>query len=69
MDDALQCDDILLSSIVYPSLTTVRQSYRQIAEAAINCICTRLADPEHASVTINFEPELVIRASTAPPGF
>lgn len=60
-------DGIGLSRFVSPSLTTIRQPYAQIAESAIDCLHTRLADPERGASTIILEPSLDIRVSTAPP--
>jgi len=58
-------DDIQLSSFTFPTLTTIRQPYVQIAESAIERICARLEDPTRAGATIALDPALVLRASTA----
>jgi DNA-binding LacI/PurR family transcriptional regulator len=58
-------DGIQLSSIAFPSLTTVLQPYVQIAETAIERICTRLAEPSRPATITAFEPSLILRASTA----
>ena len=58
-------DDIQLSSFTFPTLTTIRQPYVQIAESAIERICARLEDPTRAGATIALDPALILRASTA----
>ena len=58
-------DDIQLSSFTYPTLTTVRQPFLQIAESAIERICARMADPTRPGATIALDPTLILRASTA----
>lgn len=58
-------DDIQLSSFAFPTLTTVRQPYVQIAELAIERICARLETPGRVGETIALEPALILRASTS----
>jgi LacI family transcriptional regulator len=58
-------DDIQLSGFTFPTLTTIRQPYLQIAESAIERVCARMEDPMRASATIALDPTLVLRASTA----
>jgi len=57
-------DDIQLSSFTFPTLTTVRQPFLQIAESAIERICARMADPTRPGATIALDPTLILRAST-----
>ncbi len=61
----LGIDDIQLSSFAYPTLTSVRQPYVQIAEHSIERICARLETPNRPGETIALEPALVLRASTS----
>jgi DNA-binding LacI/PurR family transcriptional regulator len=62
-------DDIVIAEIVQPPLTTIRQPLAAMADAAVAALVDRLEgkdlpdDKAHVSAT----PELVVRASTAPP--
>jgi LacI family transcriptional regulator len=58
-------DDIVEAQIIYPALTTVRQPLRVMgARAAGEMIASITGEPVRQ--TILFEPELIVRASTAP---
>ncbi len=58
-------DDTQLSSFVYPTLTSVRQPYQQIAQTAVELVRKRLVDPERIGSTVLLEPTLICRGSTA----
>ena len=60
-------DDIELAAYQTPPLTTVRQSLTDVATLATTILLDLLEGhaPEQAQVV--FEPELVVRESTAPP--
>ena len=58
-------DDIQLSGFTFPTLTTVRQPFAQIAESAIDRICARLADPTRPGAIVALDPTLIVRASSA----
>jgi DNA-binding LacI/PurR family transcriptional regulator len=61
-------DDIVFARLVEPALTTVRQPVRLMAEAAVDRLVVRLREGEEgAPLRMEFLPELVMRASTAPP--
>lgn len=61
----LGIDNIPLSEYYYPSLTTISQSVRKMAEGAINILNQHLKNPEnHKSQRIIFQPKLIIRNST-----
>ncbi|RKP51691.1 LacI family transcriptional regulator [Cohnella endophytica] len=58
-------DDQILASQFRPTLTTVRQPADKIANAAVELMLGLINDPAKRSVTIQMEPELVVRESTA----
>jgi DNA-binding LacI/PurR family transcriptional regulator len=61
-------DDIVFANLVEPALTTVRQPVRLMAEAAVDRLVVRLREGEEgAPLRMEFLPELVMRASAAPP--
>lgn len=59
-------DDLPSSAVLSPALTTVRQPRYEFGRAAAELL---LAEdrPEHRHQELRFEPELVVRDSTAPP--
>ncbi len=59
-------DNIELAKFSSPTLTTIRQPFLQIAEAAIENVCARLTDPERLGTITYLEPTLVVRSSTGP---
>jgi len=58
-------DDIEAATVVDPPLTTLRQQSRQIGREAVRMVLDMMADKAVSDVIL--EPELVVRASTAPP--
>jgi DNA-binding LacI/PurR family transcriptional regulator len=59
-------DDISQAAYSLPSLTTVRQPLRQMGEIAAQLLIKRIQNPaEVYPDSINFDPELVVRESTA----
>lgn len=61
-------DDILSAPYHLPSLTTVRQPLRQMGETAAQLLIKRIQNPGAAYEDfVSFEPELIVRESTAPP--
>ena len=61
-------DDILSAPYHLPSLTTVRQPLRQMGETAAQILIKRIQCPSATfEDSVSFEPELVVRESTAPP--
>ena len=59
-------DDISQAAYPHVSLTTVRQDAEQLGAAAIRTVDARLSGDAPGPATV-IEPELVVRASTAPP--
>ena len=61
-------DDIQMSRYVYPALTTVGQSIRQLGETAAEMLLSRIAAPDTAPIRKRLvTPNVVVRESTAPP--
>ncbi len=56
-------DDLPMSSLFYPSLTTIRSPKRGIGEAAARLLLERLEDPEAPPRTVVLPVELVERES------
>jgi DNA-binding LacI/PurR family transcriptional regulator len=62
-------DDISSASYHLPSLTTVRQPLRQMGEMAAELLIKRIQNASGAYPdSITFDPELIVRESTAPVG-
>ena len=61
-------DDMDVSASFWPPLTTVRQDFAAVGRLSIQQLLAKVADPgAHPGTTI-VPTDLVIRASTAPPG-
>ena len=58
-------DDVWVSQISYPPLTTVRQPLAAMAEAAVNRITSRVESD--SSIDLVFHTELIVRNTCAPP--
>jgi DNA-binding LacI/PurR family transcriptional regulator len=60
-------DDLFLSAMMNPPLTTVRQPFTQLAQAAVDSVACRIEGrvPEGNERGQIFAPDLVIRKSTA----
>lgn len=59
-------DDIELSDIIYPPLTTLRLSRQELAKTFVNALEALLSDRERAGTQYKVETSLVIRDSTGP---
>lgn len=60
-------DDIQLSRYVFPALTTVGQSIRELGESAASLLLSRIAQPLRGEPEQRIvEPKIVLRESTAP---
>ena len=62
-------DDIVLSEIVHPPLTTIRQPVAAMADLIVRLLVQRV-EGEAGDATqgfVNVPPQLIVRASTAPP--
>lgn len=60
-------DDVSIASFSVPSLTTVRQPLLSMGRIAAQTIIDRIEERAAYEQEIAVEPELVVRASTAPP--
>jgi len=60
-------DDSTLMSFTDPPLTTVRQPIEPMCRAAIELLVSQIAGTGLPHDEVLFEPELVVRGSTAPP--
>ncbi|MNG10055.1 HTH-type transcriptional repressor PurR [compost metagenome] len=60
-------DDIQLSRYVFPALTTVGQSIRELGESAAALLLSRIAQPLRGAPEQRIvAPKIVLRESTAP---
>ncbi len=59
-------DDSAFMNCADPPLTTVRQPIEAMGRAAVQLLAARIAGKPVAADELLFEPELVVRASTAP---
>ena len=59
-------DDIQLSRYVYPPLTTVGQSIRELGESAAEVLLLRIASPQRRAEQRIVPPRIVVRESTGP---
>jgi LacI family transcriptional regulator len=60
-------DDIEVAAYQSPPLTTIRQSFTELATHALELLLGILAGREPAQTRIIVEPTLVVRQSTSPP--
>jgi LacI family transcriptional regulator len=56
-------DDILLASLVTPSLTTLRVDRQAIGASALQMLLDQLHDASDVCNTLIYQPELIVRAS------
>ncbi|MGC9381895.1 LacI family DNA-binding transcriptional regulator [Streptomyces sp. MH13] len=59
-------DDSAFMTSTAPPLTTVRQPIEAMGRAAVDLLCAQIQGPQPHSGELLFEPELVVRGSTAP---
>jgi LacI family transcriptional regulator len=59
-------DDIELSDIIYPPLTTLRLSCQELAKTFVSALEALLSDQERTGIQYKVETSLVIRDSTGP---
>lgn len=59
-------DDVTFASMLSPALTSVRQPKLELGAAAAELLLEEMDQPTHEHREIRFEPELVVRASSAP---
>ncbi len=61
-------DDIVLADLYDPPLTTIRQPIAEMAKLSVTAAASRAGGVvEETGRSVLFRPELIIRASTAPP--
>ena len=60
-------DDDMASFRIHPSLTTIRQPYREIGERAVEALMARIRAPFAEAIRAFVPPQLVIRESSGPP--
>lgn len=60
-------NDIPFLDKLRPPLTTIRIPHYELGARAATLVLDRLSDPELEPVTVQLEPKLVVRGSTAPP--
>ncbi|WP_372631406.1 LacI family DNA-binding transcriptional regulator [Cohnella sp.] len=60
-------DDQIYASEFHPKLTTVRQPFEKIGKQGVDILLKLIKDPSRRNVSIEFDPELVVRESTAVP--
>jgi LacI family transcriptional regulator len=61
-------DDRPLTRYLTPPLTTLRQPFDAVGEEATRLLLRRIAGETVPAVLHRFEPDLIVRGSTAPPG-
>lgn len=59
-------DDIELSDIIYPPLTTLRLSRQELARTFVSALEALLSDPQRTGLQYKVETSLVVRDSTGP---
>jgi LacI family transcriptional regulator len=59
-------DDIPAAAFHHPSLTTVRQPLHKMGEIAVGTLISRIEGEKDQPHEISVQPEIVVRASTAP---
>ncbi|WP_460801014.1 LacI family DNA-binding transcriptional regulator [Microbacterium sp. GXF6406] len=60
-------DDIALAAYASPALTTVRQPFEEVGAAAARRVIAQIEGEAPVGEIPRVEPELILRASTAPP--
>lgn len=58
-------DDVFLSALMHPALTTVRLPVSDMAHTIVERVMSRLADPSLPTGEFIFQPSLVVRGSVA----
>ena len=61
-------DDSPLMTCTDPPLTTIRQPIESMGRAAVKLLVSQIDGTVGTAERLLFEPELVVRGSTAPPG-
>jgi DNA-binding LacI/PurR family transcriptional regulator len=61
-------DDIPEAGFYSPPLSTVRQDFGEVGRQALDTLTDRMSGAIEAGRRVRIAPELIIRASAAPPG-
>lgn len=61
-------DDVPEAAFFLPPLTTVRQDFGELGRRALHLLIDRMSGDHQLQPVLPIEPELVVRASTGPPG-
>ena len=61
-------DDLQFSELMEVPLTTVHQPAYKMGQDALNLIIQAIYSPKKNYSSITFQPELIVRKSTAKPG-
>jgi DNA-binding LacI/PurR family transcriptional regulator len=61
-------DDVPEAGFYSPPLSTVRQDFGEVGRQALNTLSDRMSGAMEAGLRVRIAPELIVRASTAPPG-
>jgi DNA-binding LacI/PurR family transcriptional regulator len=61
-------DDVPEAGFYLPPLTTVRQDFGEVGRRALSTLIDRMSGAIAAGLRVRVAPELVVRASAAPPG-
>ncbi len=59
-------DDVEISNLVFPGLTTVHANHMEIGRRAAEVMARRINDPEHERISVILQPELMLRGTTGP---
>jgi LacI family transcriptional regulator len=59
-------DDVEVSRLVFPGLSTIHANHMEIARKAAEVMAKRIDDPEQKRMSIILKPELVLRGTTGP---
>lgn len=59
-------DDAGPNAYVHPPLTSVRQPFESMAAAVLRMLTAAIEDPDTPPSELRFQPELIVRGSTAP---
>jgi LacI family transcriptional regulator len=59
-------DDVPLSQLTWPELTTVRQPREELARAALPLLMRQIKGETNRPEIVSLKPQLIIRQSTAP---
>lgn len=61
------CDDVQEAGLWYPALTTIKNFQSEMGRKSAEFLIHRIANPDAPTRRLTLKPELVIRATTAPP--